>query len=178
MEVVVIDELLHLFERFFYVFITIYNYNLIPGFSLCWSNAVMFTAKHARTCRPIGSSGKFLEKEPDIHIFLRNTNDLIFFFDAIEQRKAWCSHFVKLQPVWEEHGGKDVDQKVGKFEQPKRQMLCLGSLGSLHVITQCPVFLYCLNDEVDDTNKFSNTTSRLFEYQILVSMFYYFFCNI
>ena len=88
MEVVVIDELLHLFERFFYVFITIYNYNLIPGFSLCWSNAVLFTAKHARTCRPIGSSGKFLEKEPDIHIFLRNTQDLIFFFSAIEQRKA------------------------------------------------------------------------------------------
>ena len=75
-------------------------------------------------------------------------------------------------------GRKDVDQKVGKFEQPKRQMLCLGSLGSLHVITQCRVFLYCLNDEVDDTNKFSNTTSRLFEYQILVSMFYYFFCHI
>ena len=85
---VVIDELLYLFERFFYVSITICNYNLIPGFSLCWSNAVLFTAKHAGTCRPIGSRGKFLEKEPDIHIFLRNSNDLIFFFDAIEQREA------------------------------------------------------------------------------------------
>ena len=27
-----------------------------------------------------------------------------------------------------------------------------------------------MNDEVDDTNKFSNTTSRLFEYEILLSM--------
>ena len=77
---VAIDELLYRFQTFFDVVITS-GYLCFPCAGQIWHCLLQNMPEHVD--RPIGSRGKFLEKVPEIHIFLSNIHGLIFVFDAM-----------------------------------------------------------------------------------------------